>query len=65
LSTALLERILPELRANEARLATIALIAAVLAEYERARRPSDAPPPAAETSGSRWRWGATAGWSRP
>jgi len=39
LSTALLERILPELRAHEGRHASIALIAAVLAEYERTRRP--------------------------
>jgi acetyl-CoA carboxylase, biotin carboxylase subunit len=63
LSTALLERILPALRANEARLASIALIAAVLAEYERARRPGEAPP-AAEAP-SRWRGGAASGWSRP
>jgi acetyl-CoA carboxylase biotin carboxylase subunit len=39
LSTALLDRILPGLAANEGRLASVALIAAVLAEYERTRRP--------------------------
>jgi acetyl-CoA carboxylase biotin carboxylase subunit len=38
LSTSLLERILPGLRAHDGRHASIALIAAVLAEYERTRR---------------------------
>jgi len=38
LSTALLERILPGLHAHEGRHANVALIAAVLAEYERARQ---------------------------
>jgi len=37
LSTALLERILPNLHAHEGRHASVALIAAVLAEYERTR----------------------------
>ena len=41
LSTALLDRILPGLQAHEGRHASIALIAAVLAEYERTRRPAD------------------------
>jgi acetyl-CoA carboxylase biotin carboxylase subunit len=64
LSTALLERILPELRANDARLASIAVIAAVLAEHERIGRP--APTSSADgTGGNRWRWSGTAGWSRP
>ncbi len=40
LSTALLERILPGLHAHEGRHASIAVIAAVLAEYERTRRPA-------------------------
>ena len=64
LSTALLERILPALRPSEGRFASIAVIAAVLAEYERGRRPA----PAAAADGappSRWRWSAPSGWSRP
>jgi len=66
LSTALLERILPALRPSEGRFASIAVIAAVLAEYERGRRP--APAAAADADGappSRWRWSAPSGWSRP
>jgi acetyl-CoA carboxylase biotin carboxylase subunit len=64
LSTALLERILPGLHANEGRFATVALIAAVLAEYERTRRP---PSPSAEHDGkpSSWALAARPGWSRP
>ena len=42
LSTALLERILPGLHAHEGRHASIALIAAVMAEYERTRQPTSA-----------------------
>jgi acetyl-CoA carboxylase, biotin carboxylase subunit len=64
LSTALLERILPALRPAEGRFAPIAVIAAVLAEYERAGRAT----PAAVADGgspSRWRWAAPCGWSRP
>ena len=64
LSTALLERILPALRPSEGRFASIAVIAAVLAEYERGRRPA----PAVAADGappSRWRWSAPSGWSRP
>ncbi len=45
LSTALLERILPGLHAHEGRHASIALIAAVLAEYERTRQPISAAGP--------------------
>jgi acetyl-CoA carboxylase, biotin carboxylase subunit len=53
LSTALLERILPGLQAHEGRHATVALIAAVLAEYERTRQ--SAPATTAEEAGpSRW-----------
>ncbi|HEU4368368.1 MAG TPA: acetyl-CoA carboxylase biotin carboxylase subunit [Methylomirabilota bacterium] len=62
LSTDFLERVLPDLRPHEGRLASVAVIAAVLAEYDRARRP-DATPPAA--SASAWRRGARSGWTRP
>jgi acetyl-CoA carboxylase, biotin carboxylase subunit len=47
LSTGLLERILPDLRAHDGRHAQIALIAAVLAEYERTRPPGGGPGTAA------------------
>jgi acetyl-CoA carboxylase, biotin carboxylase subunit len=63
LSTALVERILPELRANDGRLAPIATIAAVLAEYARARTAAPTPAPE-EAPRSRWRWSGTTGWSR-
>jgi len=63
LSTAFLERVLPDLRANDGRFASVAVIAAVLAEYERARH---APPAAAEpTASSAWRTAGTRGWTRP
>ena len=51
LSTAFLERVLPQVHANDARLSKVALIAAVLAEYERGRRARSAEPaPAGEAS---------------
>src|SRR5207253_313062 len=53
LSTGFLERVLPALRANESRVLPIALIAAVLAEYERGRHEAAAPP--ADTAPSAWR----------
>jgi acetyl-CoA carboxylase biotin carboxylase subunit len=53
LSTALLERILPGLHAHEGRHASIALIAAVLAEYERARRAAPEVP-AVDAGPSAW-----------
>ncbi len=61
LSTAFLDRLLPRLRASEGRHASIALIAAVLAEYERLRRgaPAPATPPAGPSA---WRLGARPGW---
>jgi acetyl-CoA carboxylase biotin carboxylase subunit len=59
LSTAFLERVLPELRANDGRLASIAVLAAVLAEYERARH---ATPEPAESPPSAWRTGRREGW---
>jgi acetyl-CoA carboxylase biotin carboxylase subunit len=62
LSTAFLERVLPDLRPHEERLATIATIAAVLAEHDRARHAR--PTPANGTESSAWRR-APAGWSRP
>jgi acetyl-CoA carboxylase biotin carboxylase subunit len=61
LSTAFLERVLPELRANDGRFATLATIAAVLAEHERARR-GEAPAGDAEPP-SRWRLAARPGWT--
>jgi acetyl-CoA carboxylase, biotin carboxylase subunit len=62
LSTAFLERVLPELRANDGRFAQIAVIAAVLAEHERARH---APATLQSTALSAWRAAGTRGWSRP
>jgi acetyl/propionyl-CoA carboxylase alpha subunit len=64
LSTAFLDRVLPGLRPNESRLATIATIAAVLAEHDRARGP-EASPRAAAASPSAWRHAARPGWRRP
>jgi len=63
LSTGFLERVLPALRANESRVLPIALIAAVLAEYERGRHEAAAPP--ADTAPSAWRAAGIRGWSRP
>jgi acetyl/propionyl-CoA carboxylase alpha subunit len=63
LSTAFLERMLPELHANDARLQSVAIIAAVLAEYERGRRAA-LPAPASNGGGDAWRRGATTGWAR-
>ncbi len=62
LSTAFLERVLPELRPNDGRLATVATIAAVLAEHERARR-GEAGPAADAEPPSRWRLAARPGWT--
>jgi len=64
LSTAFLERVLPDLRANDGRFATVAVIAAALAEYDRARHAAPAPPPA-DTTPSAWRAAGTRGWIRP
>jgi len=64
LSTAFLERVLPDLRPNESRLATLATIAAVLAEHDRARRPPTAPR-ADAPSPSAWRHPARPSWRRP
>jgi acetyl/propionyl-CoA carboxylase alpha subunit len=63
LSTALLERVLPGPSPRDERLAPVAVIAAVLAEHERARHtaaPVDTP-----SDGSAWRSGARLGWQRP
>jgi len=64
LSTAFLERVLPDLRPHEGRFATIATIAAVLAEYERERQ-GGAAPAAADAGPSRWRLFARPGWTAP
>ena len=53
LSTGFLDRVLPGVHANEARLQPIAIIAAALAEYERARRV--VAPPADDRDASAWR----------
>jgi acetyl-CoA carboxylase biotin carboxylase subunit len=63
LSTAFLDRALPELRANEGRAATIATIAAVLAEHDRARRQPPLPP--TDGSPGAWRRAGLPGWTRP
>jgi acetyl-CoA carboxylase, biotin carboxylase subunit len=63
LSTGFLERVLPGLHANEARLSSVAVIAAVLAEYERGRRAAAVPE--ADAASSAWRSGPRQGWSRP
>jgi len=60
LSTAFLERVMSELRAAPGRLASIALIAAVLAEYERVGRATL--PRASEEGPSAWRLGVRPGW---
>src|SRR5436190_1425732 len=60
LSTGFLERVLPALRANESRVLPIALIAAVLAEYERARHAvADV---ATAATPSAWLLGRRTGW---
>ncbi len=62
LSTGFLDRVLPAVRANEARHETVAVIAAVLAEYERGRQAMPAPAGGDDTAGA-WRWGRP-GWRR-
>jgi 3-methylcrotonyl-CoA carboxylase alpha subunit len=64
LSTAFLERVLPDLRPNDSRLASIASIVAVLAEHERARR-STVEPTDDGADASAWRRGARSAWGRP
>ncbi|HEY2992776.1 MAG TPA: hypothetical protein VGM22_08190, partial [Methylomirabilota bacterium] len=54
LSTGLLERILPALHAHDGQHASIALIAAVLAEYERTRQPASAPTAPQNAGPSAW-----------
>ena len=61
LSTAFLERVLPDLRPHDNRLATIATIAAVLAEHERNRQPAAAAE--IESEPSRWRSSTRPGWN--
>jgi acetyl-CoA carboxylase biotin carboxylase subunit len=62
LSTAFLDRVLPDLRANDGRFASIAVIAAVLAEHERARQ---AAPGVDSAVVPAWRAAGTRGWTRP
>jgi acetyl-CoA carboxylase biotin carboxylase subunit len=64
LSTAFLERVLPDLRPQDSRFATIATIAAVLAEHERARQTDVAPAPD-DAGPSRWRLAGRPGWTAP
>jgi len=63
LSTALLERVLPGPASSDAGLGPVAVIAAVLAEYERARHAAVSVATTAESSV--WRSGARLGWQRP
>jgi acetyl-CoA carboxylase, biotin carboxylase subunit len=63
LSTAFLERVLPEIRPNDARFESVAIIAAVLAEYERGRR-AIVPTPPNHGGSDAWRRGPRTGWSR-
>jgi acetyl-CoA carboxylase biotin carboxylase subunit len=65
LSTQLLERILPELTPSTGRYESIAIIAAVLAEYERLHRPTTSTVDhgaAAASAPSAWRLGLRPGW---
>ena len=64
LSTAFLEHVLPDLRPHDSRFATIATIAAVLAEHERAGQTQGAPA-ADDARPSRWRLAARPGWTAP
>jgi acetyl-CoA carboxylase biotin carboxylase subunit len=61
LSTAFLDRLLPRLSASEGRHASIALIAAVLAQHERLRRAAPSSTSPASGPGA-WRLGARRGW---
>jgi acetyl-CoA carboxylase biotin carboxylase subunit len=56
LSTGLLERILPALHAHDGQHASIALIAAVLAEYERTRQPAATAGPNAQIDAGPSAW---------
>jgi acetyl-CoA carboxylase biotin carboxylase subunit len=65
LSTDLLERLLPGFRAADDRHRSIAVLGAVLSEYERQEQatvPATAP---VNGASSAWRRGVRAGWSRP
>jgi acetyl-CoA carboxylase biotin carboxylase subunit len=62
ISTAFLERVLPSLHAEEGRYRSVAIMAAVLSEYERLGRA--ALPPASTSDGATalWRLGVRPGW---
>ncbi len=62
LSTGFLDRIMPALRAAEGRRRSVAVIAAVLAEYERLGRRTIVAPPAPTSDA--WRWSHPRGWRR-
>src|SRR2546426_2729852 len=62
LSTAFLERVLPDLRANDGRFASVAIIAAALVAHERVRQ---ATAPADSTAVGAWRAAGIPGWRRP
>jgi acetyl/propionyl-CoA carboxylase alpha subunit len=62
LSTQLLERILPDLVPSGGRHESIAVIAAVLTEYERLRRPAESPLARDGAAPSAWRLGGRPGW---
>jgi acetyl-CoA carboxylase biotin carboxylase subunit len=68
LSTGFLERVLPGLTDDDGARQSVAIVAAVVAEYERSRRASAAPPPA-DPALDAWRLalrtrGGQEGWSR-
>ncbi len=63
LSTNVLERLLPGLRAAEGRHRSIAVLAAALAEYERLGHATLPPATLLDGAVSAWRRGGRAGWS--
>ncbi|MGH7332862.1 MAG: acetyl-CoA carboxylase biotin carboxylase subunit, partial [Candidatus Rokuibacteriota bacterium] len=65
LSTNFLERLLPRLRAAADRHRSIAVVAAVLSEYERLGHTTLAPESPFNGAASAWRRGVRAGWRRP
>jgi acetyl-CoA carboxylase biotin carboxylase subunit len=63
LSTGWLDRVLPGLSASQARVATVAVIAAVLAEYERGRRAVAAAPASDGAIATAWRRAIQGSWT--
>jgi acetyl-CoA carboxylase, biotin carboxylase subunit len=62
LSTAFVDRVSLDAQPNEARLATVALVAAVLAEYERGRQAHGEAVAPVEAGSGAWRLGMRSGW---